>query len=72
MAPTTSTVPPMTAEELAWLKAVTSMHKKIDRVIQQSATLTGAKMMSDANSFAAAVVSWRASGPRAIACSRSM
>ena len=51
VAPTTTTVPPMTAEELAWLKAVTSMHKKIDKVIQQSATLTRAKMMSDANTL---------------------
>jgi hypothetical protein len=53
VAPTTTTVPPMTAEELAWLKAVTRLHKKIDKVIQQSATLTRAKMTSYANTLRA-------------------
>jgi hypothetical protein len=52
VAPTT-TVPPMTAEELAWLKAITRMHKKIDKAIQQSATLTRAKMTSHANTLRA-------------------
>jgi hypothetical protein len=52
VAPTT-TVPPMTAGELAWLKAVTRMHKKIDKVIQQSATLTRAKMTERANTLRA-------------------
>ena len=52
VAPTT-TVPPMTAEELAWLRAVTRLHKGIDKVIHQSATLTRAKMTSDANTLRA-------------------
>jgi hypothetical protein len=53
VAPTTTTVPPMTAEELAWLRAVTRLHKGIDKVIHQSATLTRAKMTSDANTLRA-------------------
>jgi hypothetical protein len=53
VAPTTTTVPPMTAEELAWLKAVTRMHRRIDKVFQQSATLTRAKMTERANTLRA-------------------
>jgi hypothetical protein len=53
VAPTTTTVPPMTSEELAWLNAVTRLHKRIDKVIQQSATLTRAKMMERANTLRA-------------------
>ena len=43
----------MTAEELAWLRAVTRLYKGIDKVIHQSATLTRAKMTSDANTLRA-------------------
>jgi hypothetical protein len=43
----------MTAEELAWLTAITSLHKKIDKATQQSATLTRAKMTSYANTLRA-------------------
>jgi hypothetical protein len=52
VAPTT-TVPPMTAEELAWLKAVTTLHQKMDKALQQSATLTRAKMTSYATTLRA-------------------
>jgi hypothetical protein len=52
-APTATTDPPMTAEELAWLKAITRLHKKIDNATQQSATLTRAKMTSYANTLRA-------------------
>jgi hypothetical protein len=30
VAPTTSTVPPLMAEELAWVKAVTTLHERMD------------------------------------------
>jgi hypothetical protein len=54
VAPTTTTVPPMTAQELTWLKAVTTLHKKMDKVLQQSSvTLTRAKMTSYANTLRA-------------------
>jgi hypothetical protein len=46
-APTTPTVLPMTAEELAWLEAITRLHKKIDKAFSaQSVTLTPAKLRS--------------------------
>jgi hypothetical protein len=52
VAPTTSTVPPLTAEELAWLKAVTRLHKKLDKTLQESGvTLTRAKMTSYATTL---------------------
>jgi hypothetical protein len=44
--PTTPTVLPMSAEELAWLKAITRLHKKIDKAVQQELTLTRAKMVA--------------------------
>jgi len=50
VAPTT-TVPPLTAEELAWLKAVRTLHKKMDKALQQSVTLTRAKMTSYATTL---------------------
>jgi hypothetical protein len=53
VAPTTTTVPPMTTEELAWLKAVTTLHNKMDKALQQSVTLTRAKMTSYANTLRA-------------------
>jgi len=43
---TAPSIVPMTAEELAWLKAITRVHKKIDNVTQQSVTLTRAKMVA--------------------------
>jgi hypothetical protein len=39
----------MTAEELAWLEAITRLHKKIDKAIQQNITLTRAKMVQLGN-----------------------
>jgi hypothetical protein len=53
VAPTTTTVPPMTTEELAWLKAVTTLHKKMDKALQENATLTRAKMTSYATTLRA-------------------
>jgi hypothetical protein len=50
VAPTT-TIPPLMAEEVAWLKAVTTLHKKMDKALQQSATLTRAKMTSYATTL---------------------
>jgi hypothetical protein len=49
VAPTT--VPPLMAEEVAWLKAVTTLHKKMDKALQQSVTLTRAKMTSYATTL---------------------
>ena len=51
VAPTTTTVPPLTVEELAWLKAVRTLHQKMDKALQQSATLTRAKMTSYATTL---------------------
>jgi hypothetical protein len=43
--PTTTTIPPMTAKELAWLAAISKLHKKLDKVWQDSPTnLTSAVM----------------------------
>jgi hypothetical protein len=53
VAPTTTTVPPLTAEELAWLKAVTTLYEKMDKALQQSVTLTRAKMTSYASTLRA-------------------
>jgi hypothetical protein len=38
MAPTTTTVPPMTAKELAWLKAIPKVRKQIDKAFRRSVT----------------------------------
>lgn len=44
-APTTTTIPPMTAKELAWLDGLTKLHKKIDKVWEDSpSNLTSAVM----------------------------
>jgi hypothetical protein len=51
VAPTTSTVPPLMAEELAWLKAVTTLHERMDKALQQNDTLTRAKMTSYATTL---------------------
>jgi hypothetical protein len=53
VAPTTTTVPPLMAEELAWLKAVTTLHKKMDKALQENVTLTRAKMTSYATTLRA-------------------
>ena len=52
-APTATTVPSMTAEELVWLKAVTSLHKTIDKTFMETGTvyLTRAKMKSYATAL---------------------
>jgi hypothetical protein len=51
--PTATTVPAMTAAELAWLKAVTTLHKTIDKAFMETGTvyLTRAKMKSYANAL---------------------
>jgi hypothetical protein len=48
-----STVQPMTAEELAWLKAVTKLHEKINKVLTAPGNvyLTRAKMRSYVNTM---------------------
>jgi hypothetical protein len=51
VAPTTTTVPPLMAEEVAWLKAVTTLHKKMDKALQENVTLTRAKMTSYATTL---------------------
>jgi hypothetical protein len=53
VAPTTTTIPPLTAEELAWLKAVTTLHKRMDKALQENVTLTRAKMTSYATTLRA-------------------
>jgi hypothetical protein len=43
--PTTTTIPPMTAEEVAWLDGLRKLHNKLDKVVQDSPTnLTGGVM----------------------------
>jgi hypothetical protein len=41
-APTTTT-PAMTAEELAWLKAVTKLHKTIDKAVSATTSTSRAQ-----------------------------
>lgn len=49
---TTTTVAPMTAEELAWLGAITKMHKTIDKAFSATTVyLTREKMTSFASSL---------------------
>jgi len=45
-APTTTTIPPMTAKELAWLKAISKLHNKLDKVWQDSPTTLTSAVMS--------------------------
>jgi hypothetical protein len=51
--PTATTVPSMTAEELAWLKAVATLHNKVDKAFMETGNvyLTRAKMRSYANTL---------------------
>jgi hypothetical protein len=53
VAPTTTTIAPMTAEELAWLKAVTRLRKKINKVFSATGEvyLTRAKMTQYMNTL---------------------
>jgi hypothetical protein len=51
VAATTTTVPPMTAKELAWLKAIPKVRKKIDKSIETTSNLTIAAMRSLATSL---------------------
>jgi hypothetical protein len=53
VAATTTTAPRMTAKELAWLKSVETLHKKIDKVFTKegSVFLTHAKMTEYANTL---------------------
>ena len=53
VAPTTTTVPPLSAKELAWLTAVTRLHETMDKALHQpgSVELTRAKMTSYANTL---------------------
>jgi hypothetical protein len=51
VAPTTSTVPPMTAEELAWLKAIPKVRTKIDKSIETTSNLTISAMRKLATSL---------------------
>ena len=52
---TATTVPSLSAKELAWLTAVTRLHQKMDKAFQQpgSVNLTRAKMMSYADTLRA-------------------
>ena len=51
VAPTTTTVPPMTAKELAWLNAIPKVHKKIDRVLETTSNMTTSSMLKLANTL---------------------
>ena len=53
MAPTTTKIPTMTADELAWLKAVTTLHTTIDKAFMETGNvyLTRAKMKSYATTL---------------------
>jgi hypothetical protein len=51
VAPTTTTQPPMTAEELAWLKAIPAVSKKIEKSIELITNLTVTGMTKLANSL---------------------
>ena len=50
VAPTT-TIAPMTAEELAWLKAIPNVRKKIDKRLQTIRNLTTSGMLMLANAY---------------------
>jgi hypothetical protein len=51
VAPTTTTAPPMTAKELAWLKAIPKMSKRIEKSIMAISELSTSGMASLANSL---------------------
>jgi len=51
--PTATTDPPMTAEELAWLNAITRLHKRMDKAIPQELSMTRAKMVQLGNALGA-------------------
>jgi hypothetical protein len=51
VAPTSTTNPPMTAAELAWLNAVTRLHDTIDKPFLAGDAMTRAKMVELANAL---------------------
>jgi hypothetical protein len=55
VAPTTTTIPSLTAEELAWLKAVSGVRTKVEKSFQAggSGTVTRAIMVESGNKLAA-------------------
>jgi len=63
-APSTATPAPMTAAELAWVKAVTDLHKKIDKPFMVSSiNMTRAKMSGLGNKLRACSRGLRTIGP---------
>jgi hypothetical protein len=50
-APTTPTVLPMTAEELAWLKSIPTVSKRIENIVEKTNYLTPSSMTKLANSL---------------------
>jgi hypothetical protein len=50
-APTTTTVPPLTADEVAWLKALPKLDAKISKAMEGRLDLTIAKMRSLADAY---------------------
>jgi hypothetical protein len=51
VAPTTTTLPPLTGEERAWLKAIPTVSRKIEKSIEAISDLTPAAMARLANTF---------------------
>jgi hypothetical protein len=51
VAPTSTTLPPLTAEERAWLKAIPTVSRKIEKSIEAISNLTPAAMARLANTF---------------------
>jgi hypothetical protein len=51
VAPTTTTAPPMTAKELAWLKAIPKVNRKIEKSIELISNLTTSGLLKLADSL---------------------
>jgi hypothetical protein len=51
VAPTSTTLPPLAAEERAWLKAIPTVSRKIEKSIEAISNLTPAAMARLANTF---------------------
>ena len=51
VAPTTTTAPPMTAKELAWLRAIPKVSRKIEKSVELIRTLTTSGMLKLADSL---------------------
>jgi hypothetical protein len=62
-APTTTTVPPLTAKELAWLKALPKLDAKIAKAMEGRLNLTIAKMRSLADVYRSCTRELRRMGP---------